>query len=54
MSNTKALSSITKKVIMSLAGLFLIVFLLIHLGINLFLLPIVDGIEKSSMLQLNL
>lgn len=43
MSNTKALSSITKKVIMSLAGLFLIVFLLIHLGINLFLLPIVEG-----------
>jgi succinate dehydrogenase / fumarate reductase cytochrome b subunit len=43
MSNTKALSSITKKVIMSLAGLFLIFFLLIHLGINLFLLPIVEG-----------
>jgi succinate dehydrogenase / fumarate reductase cytochrome b subunit len=43
MNNTKALSSITKKVIMSLAGLFLIVFLLIHLGINLFLLPIVEG-----------
>lgn len=43
MSNTKALSSITKKVIMSLAGLFLIIFLLVHLGINLFLLPIVEG-----------
>lgn len=43
MSKTKGLSSITKKVIMSLAGLFLIVFLLIHLGINLFLLPIVEG-----------
>lgn len=28
---------------MSLAGLFLIIFLLIHLGINLFLLPIVEG-----------
>lgn len=43
MSKTKGLSSITKKVIMSLAGLFLIVFLLIHLGINIFLLPIVEG-----------
>lgn len=43
MDNTKALSSITKKVIMSLAGLFLIIFLLVHLGINLFLLPIVEG-----------
>jgi succinate dehydrogenase / fumarate reductase cytochrome b subunit len=43
MNNTKALSSITKKVIMSLAGLFLIMFLLVHLGINLFLLPIVEG-----------
>lgn len=31
-------SSITKKVIMSLAGLFLLVFLLVHLGINLLLL----------------
>lgn len=32
------LSSITKKVIMALAGLFLISFLLVHLGINLTLL----------------
>jgi succinate dehydrogenase / fumarate reductase cytochrome b subunit len=31
-------SSITKKVIMSLAGLFLITFLLVHLGLNLTLL----------------
>ena len=31
-------SSITKKVIMSLAGLFLITFLLVHLGLNLILL----------------
>lgn len=43
MSNTKALSSITKKVIMSLAGLFLISFLLVHLGINLFLLPLTEN-----------
>jgi succinate dehydrogenase / fumarate reductase cytochrome b subunit len=42
MNNKKALSSITKKVIMSLAGLFLITFLLVHLGINLFLLPITE------------
>jgi succinate dehydrogenase / fumarate reductase, cytochrome b subunit len=36
MSNsTLKLSSITKKVIMALAGLFLISFLLVHLGINL-------------------
>lgn len=32
------LSSITSKVIMALAGLFLVVFLLVHLGINLLLL----------------
>ena len=31
-------SSITKKVIMSLAGLFLITFLLVHLGLNLVLI----------------
>ena len=31
-------SSITKKIIVSLAGLFLVIFLLIHLSINLFLL----------------
>jgi len=43
MSNTKALSSITQKVIMSLMGLFLIMFLLVHLGINLFLLPITEN-----------
>jgi len=31
-------SSITKKIVMALAGLFLIVFLLVHLSINLCLL----------------
>ena len=46
MNNTKALSSITKKVIMSLAGLFLITFLLVHLGINLFLLPLTENHEE--------
>lgn len=35
-----AFSSVTKKITMAIAGLFLIVFLLVHLGINLFLLPI--------------
>lgn len=39
MSNsTLQISSITKKVIMALAGLFLISFLLVHLGINLLVL----------------
>jgi succinate dehydrogenase / fumarate reductase, cytochrome b subunit len=33
--NTLFSSSVGKKLIMSLAGLFLIVFLLVHLGINL-------------------
>ena len=50
MNNTKALSSITKKVIMSLAGLFLITFLLVHLGINLFLLPITEN-HKEIFLE---
>lgn len=31
-------TSVTKKIVMALAGLFLIVFLMVHLGINLFLL----------------
>ena len=33
-------SSLTKKFIMAFAGLFLALFLLVHLGINLFMLPI--------------
>jgi len=33
-------SSLTKKFIMAFAGLFLVVFLLIHLGINLLILPL--------------
>ncbi|MCK4287863.1 MAG: succinate dehydrogenase cytochrome b subunit [Bacteroidales bacterium] len=37
-----SISSITKKIIMALLGLFLIVFLLVHLGINLFILPICE------------
>ena len=37
-----AFSSVTKKITMAIVGLFLIVFLLVHLGINLFLLPIHD------------
>lgn len=36
-------SSITKKIVMALAGLFLVVFLLVHLGINLTLLRGDDG-----------
>jgi len=50
MNNTKALSSITQKVIMSLAGLFLITFLLVHLGINLFLLPLTEN-HKEIFLE---
>ena len=33
-------SSLTKKFIMAIVGLFLAVFLMVHLGINLFILPI--------------
>jgi len=33
-------SSLTKKFIMAFAGLFLAVFLIVHLGINLFILPV--------------
>lgn len=40
---TKTLSSISKKVLMALLGLFLIVFLLVHLGINLFMLPLTSN-----------
>lgn len=48
MSETSiSFASITKKVYMAIAGLFLITFLVVHLGINLFLLPFVkdDGGE---------
>jgi len=38
MSASLTYSSITKKIIMALAGLFLVLFLLVHLGINLCLL----------------
>lgn len=44
-NSTLQLSSITKKVIMALAGLFLISFLLVHLGINLTVLIPGSGIE---------
>jgi succinate dehydrogenase / fumarate reductase, cytochrome b subunit len=36
-------SSLTKKFIMAFAGAFLMVFLLVHLGINLFILPIIEN-----------
>lgn len=36
-------ASITEKTILALAGLFLVLFLLVHLGINLFLLPIAEN-----------
>jgi succinate dehydrogenase / fumarate reductase cytochrome b subunit len=41
-SSLLSFSSVTKKITMAIAGLFLIVFLMVHLGINLFLLPIHD------------
>lgn len=46
MSKHGTFSSITKKVIMSLAGLFLIIFLLVHLGINLFLMPLTKNHQE--------
>jgi succinate dehydrogenase / fumarate reductase cytochrome b subunit len=50
MENTVPLSysSITRKVIMALAGLFLVTFLLVHLGINLMLLVNDDGRSFSA------
>ena len=40
MSKFLRFSSLTKKFIMALVGAFLMVFMLVHLGINLFILPI--------------
>jgi len=40
-------SSVSKKVFMALAGLFLITFLVVHLGINLFILPITPGHQET-------
>jgi succinate dehydrogenase / fumarate reductase cytochrome b subunit len=50
MENTVPLrfSSITRKVIMALAGLFLVSFLLVHLGINLLLLRNDGGLSFSA------
>jgi len=39
-------SSLTKKYIMSIAGFFLMVFLIVHLTINLFILPITENHEE--------
>jgi len=36
-------SSLTKKFIMAFAGLFLMTFLLVHLGINMFIIPITEN-----------
>ncbi len=46
MSYQTAFSSITKKVTTAIAGLFLIVFLMVHLGINLFILPITENHQE--------
>jgi len=40
MSKFLRFSSLTKKFIMALAGAFLMVFMIVHLGINLFIIPI--------------
>lgn len=39
-------SSITKKVTMALAGLILLAFLVVHLGINFFILPITENHQE--------
>lgn len=39
-------ASITEKTVLAIAGLFLILFLLVHLGINLFLLPIAENHQE--------
>jgi len=43
MSKFLSFSSLTKKFIMALAGAFLMVFLVVHLGINLFIIPITEN-----------
>ncbi len=43
MSKMLRYSSLTKKYIMALAGFLLMVFLLIHLGINLFIIPFTEN-----------
>lgn len=39
-------SSLTKKFIMAFAGIFLMVFLLVHLGINFFIIPITENHQE--------
>ena len=47
--STLRYSSITKKVIMALAGLFLITFLFVHLGINItLLLPGTETLQERE------
>jgi len=43
MSKFLRFSSLTKKYIMALAGAFLMVFMVVHLGINLFIIPITEN-----------
>ena len=39
-------SSLTKKFIMALAGAFLMVFMVVHLGINMFIIPITENHQE--------
>ena len=43
MSKLLRYSSLTKKFIMSLAGIFLMLFLIVHVGINLFIIPVTEN-----------
>jgi len=46
MSGFLRFSSITKKLIMSIAGIFLMLFMIVHLGINLFIIPITENHQE--------
>ena len=43
MSKFLRFSSLTKKFIMAFAGAFMMVFLLVHLGINFFIIPVTEN-----------
>lgn len=46
MGNFLRFSSLTKKFIMAFAGAFLMIFLMVHLGINFFLIPITENHQE--------
>ena len=47
MSKMLRYSSLTKKYIMALIGVFLMIFLMVHLAINMFIMPLTENHQET-------